>query len=68
MADVDRWRSSYDDWKTTDPAEFDEPDDPCEGCDGTGEVMVCADPICRADGNCVHGDGGKACPACECRG
>lgn len=70
MADPDRWRGNYDDWKTTDPAEFDEPDGPCERCGGTGVIVNCIDGTCLGVGDCPHcnGDGAEVCNACGGRG
>ena len=68
MTDVDRWRDSYDDWKTIDPAEAEEPDEPCERCHGTGEIIACVDDMCRGLAESCHGDDVEVCPDCEGRG
>ena len=38
----------------------------CPGCDGSGEILVCVNDMCRGQGWCMHGDGDQLCP--DCRG
>ena len=40
-------------------------EDDCRRCDEFGLVVVCPDDVCRAAGECLHGDEGMAlCPDC----
>ena len=36
----------------------------CQSC-FEGFVIVCPDDMCRAAGECIHGDGEALCPDCE---
>jgi hypothetical protein len=36
----------------------------CAECGGRGTIMTCPDDVCRATGECRHGDPGRMCPAC----
>ena len=43
---------------------FDDPDPGsvvCLLCDADGVVVTCVDDICRAQGDCIHGDGMALC-------
>jgi len=37
-------------------------------CNGEGFRIVCPDDMCRAVGECMHGDGEAFCYACEGEG
>lgn len=41
-------------------------DDGCQECGGEGFVVVCIDDMCRGVGECLHGDGERACPNPKC--
>lgn len=30
-------------------------------CNGDGIIVTCIDDMCRGSGECIHGDGEKAC-------
>jgi hypothetical protein len=36
----------------------------CWKCGGEGSVIVCVDDMCRACGDCIHGDGEDVCNVC----
>lgn len=37
----------------------------CQRCDGSGEVVICIDDLCRAGGECIHDDDVALCPDCH---
>jgi len=37
----------------------------CPTCGGSGEICFCVDDMCRALGECMHGDGDGPCPDCS---
>lgn len=36
----------------------------CNTCGGHGYIITCCDDLCRGNGECMHGDGQRACPTC----
>ena len=36
----------------------------CPKCDGKGYIVICPDDLCRANEECMHGDGEITCPQC----
>lgn len=37
----------------------------CDYCNSEGFVVTCIDDLCRAAGECMHGDGETICPICK---
>jgi hypothetical protein len=40
------------------------PDEECDRCGSSGEILVCPDDICQGQSWCMHGDGEIDCPKC----
>lgn len=41
---------------------------PCNQCNGTGEIVTCWDDLCANSDTCIHGDGYATCPTCKGEG
>lgn len=47
--------------ESDDEGDYDDLDDACQICDGSGWILDCCDDMCRGVGYCIHGDGMRIC-------